>query len=285
MARSRVVRFPPDPEPLPLPVVDSHTHLDLTLRDRGVDGPATVEESLQRAASVGVDRIVQIGTDVPSSRWAATVAAEHSAVLAAVAVHPNEAPRLDDLDEALRQIEKLAAHERVRAVGETGLDHFRTAADGHEAQERSFRAHIEIAKRCGKALVIHDRDAHDECLKVLDSAIAPGIVVMHCFSGDEAFAMDCIRRGYVLSFAGNITFASAGALRDAVRVTPTEQIMVETDAPFLTPVPHRGKPNASYCIPVTVRAMAEIKGLPVEDLCERLSETSERVFGGWAVAG
>ena len=295
MSKSRAKAFPPSPEPLPVAVPDSHTHLDMTITEgvtsdpdavareaeQIVGGPATVAEAVAMASAVGVDRLVQIGVDVASSRWGATVAAEHRAVLATVAIHPNEAPRLADLDTALREIEALAAVERVRGVGETGLDYFRTAEDGRGAQEESFRAHVDIAKRHGKALVIHDREAHDDVLRVLASAGAPDTVVMHCFSGDEAFAVECVRRGYVLSFAGNVTFATAGALRDAARVTPLEQLLVETDAPFLTPVPHRGRPNASYLIPLTVRALAEVKGVEVETLCAALSTTAERVFGPW----
>jgi TatD DNase family protein len=202
-------------------------------------------------------------------------------VLATVSIHPNEAPRLSDLDGALAEIDALAGRTRVRAVGETGLDFFRTPEAGRSAQEASFRAHIAIAKRHGKALVIHDRDAHADILRVLDAEGAPGAVVMHCFSGDAAFATECARRGYVLSFAGTVTFASAGALREAARVTPLDQILVETDAPYLTPMPYRGRPNASYLIPLTVRALAGTKGVEVDQLCEAISATGERVFGSW----
>jgi TatD DNase family protein len=281
MADSRRTTFPPAPEPLPLPVPDSHTHLDLTLAEGGTGGPTSVAEAVAAAAAVGVDRIVQVGVDVPSSRWAATAAAEHPAILAAVAVHPNAAPRCADLDGALAEIEALAGLARVRAVGETGLDYFRTGENGRSAQHESFRAHLDIAKRHGRALVIHDRDAHGDVLRVLDDAGAPEHVVMHCFSGDADFAVECLRRGYVLSFAGTVTFASAGALREAARVTPLEQLLVETDAPYLTPVPHRGRLNASYLVPLTVAALAAVKQLPVEALCEALSATAERVFGPW----
>ena len=181
-------------------------------------------------------------------------------MLATVALHPNEAPRLADLDEALREIEALAAHPRVRGIGETGLDHFRTGADGRAAQEHSFRAHIAIAKRYAKTLVIHDRDAHDDVLRVLDEEGAPDQVVMHCFSGDAGFATECVKRGFTLSFAGTVTFANAGALREAAALTPLDAILVETDAPYLTPMPYRGRPNGSYLIPLTVRALAEITG-------------------------
>jgi TatD DNase family protein len=277
----RAGRFPPPPQPLPTPVPDSHTHLDITLAEGGGGGPATVEAALSAAMAVGVDRLVQVGVDVGSSRWSAELAERHRAVVATVALHPNEAPRLSDVDEALREIEVLAGRERVRAVGETGLDFFRTPPEGRPVQEASFRAHIAIARRHGKALVVHDRDAHADVLRVLDSESAADSVVMHCFSGDAAFAVECVRRGYVLSFAGTVTFANAEPLRDAARVVPLDQILVETDAPFLTPMPYRGRPNASYLIPLTVRALAEVKGVDLDELCAAMSRTAERVFGGW----
>ena len=270
-AARRAGEFPPPPPPLAVPVLDSHTHLDLTIAEGGVGGPATVPAAIELARTAGVDRLVQVGVDVASSRWGVTAAHEHSAVLATVALHPNEAPRLSDLDGALREIETLAGDDRVRGIGETGLDYFRTGDDGRAAQAASFRAHIDIAKRYGKTLVIHDRDAHADVLATLDAVGAPDSVVLHCFSGDAAFATECVRRGYVLSFAGTVTFANATALRDAARVTPVEQLLVETDAPYLTPVPYRGRPNASYLVPLTVRAIAEVKGIDVDDLCAAIS--------------
>ncbi|MCW2638307.1 MAG: AraC family transcriptional regulator, partial [Dactylosporangium sp.] len=214
-------------------------------------------------------------------RWGVGVAREYPAVVATVALHPNEAPRLPDLDGALREIEAMAADPRVRGIGETGLDTFRTGAEGRAAQEASFRAHIAIAKRHGKPLVIHDRDAHAEVLRVLDSEGAPDTVVLHCFSGDAEFARECVRRGYVLSFAGTVTFGSAGALRAAALATPSDQLLVETDAPYLTPMPYRGRPNASYLIPLTVRTLAEVKKVDVDELCAAISATGDRVFGPW----
>jgi TatD DNase family protein len=280
----RAGEFPPPPEPLAVPVLDSHTHLDLTVQEAAVPGQPgddPVEALLAAAAKTGIDRLVQVGVDVPSSRWGADLAARHPAVVATVAIHPNEAPRLSDLDEALRAIEALAAHPRVRGVGETGLDTFRTGEDGRAAQEASFRAHVAIAKRYGKALVIHDRDAHQDVLRVLDSEGAPDTVVMHCFSGDAAFAAECVRRGYHLSFAGTVTFASAVPLREAAALTPAGQILVETDAPYLTPTPHRGRPNASYLIPLTVRALAATRGDDVDELSAAISANGDRVFGPW----
>ena len=264
---------PPPPEPLAVPVLDSHTHLDIV----GGDPVAGIEA----ARAVGVTRLVQVGVDVDSSRWGVELAEREPAVLATVALHPNEAPRLADLDEALRAIEGLARRDRVRGLGETGLDHFRTAEVGREVQERSFRAHIQIAKDTGKALVIHDRDAHSDVLRVLDDEGAPDTVVLHCFSGGESFAVECAKRGYVLSFAGTVTFKNAPHLRAAARATPLEQILVETDAPFLTPTPYRGRPNGSYLVPLTVRALAAARDDDLDELCAAISATGERVFGSW----
>jgi TatD DNase family protein len=290
-AARRAGEFPPAPEALPVPVLDSHTHLDITVSEYGVparaaDGPGgpaddPVGAAIAVAAGVGVDRLVQVGVDVESSRWGADVAERYGAVLATVALHPNEAPRLADLDEALREIEQLAARDRVRGIGETGMDFFRTGDEGRAAQEESFRAHIAIAKRYGKALVIHDRDAHADVLRILDDEGAPDTVVLHCFSGDADFARECVRRGYLLSFAGTVTFGSAGELRAAAAVTPVDRLLVETDAPYLTPMPHRGRPNASYLIPLTVRFLAETTGTDLAELCAGISATGERAFGPW----
>ncbi len=277
-AARRAGEFPPPPEPLAVPVFDSHTHLDITVAETGTE---SVDSLIAAAAKVGVDRLLQVGVDVPSSRWGADLAARDERVLAAVALHPNDAPGLDDLDEALRRIEAMAAEPRVRGIGETGLDTFLTGDEGRAAQEASFRAHIAIAKRHGKALIIHDRDAHQQVLDVLDDEGAPETVILHCFSGDAAFAGECVRRGYLLSFAGTVTFASAGDLRAAAAVTPPEQMLVETDAPYLTPAPYRGRPNASYLIPLTVRALAATTGTDLDHLCATISATGERVLGPW----
>jgi TatD DNase family protein len=262
---------PPAPEPLAVAVLDSHTHLDLQ--------GGEVAEALTKARAVGVTRVVQVGIDVPSSRWAAEIAARHDDVLATVALHPNEAPKLADLDAALADIDELAALPQVRGVGETGLDFYRTGPDGVAAQEHSFRAHIDIAKRHGKALVIHDRDAHDDVLRVLADEGAPERVVFHCFSGGAELAKACAEHGYVMSFAGTVTFKNAEPLREAARIAPRELLLVETDGPFLTPMPYRGRPNAPYLIPLTVRALAEIRGEDLDELCAAIWATGERVFG------
>ncbi|MEU6096420.1 TatD family hydrolase [Streptomyces sp. NPDC047079] len=291
---------PPLPEPLGVSVADSHTHLDMQ--------SGTVEESLAKAAAVGVTTVVQVGCDVRGSRWAAETAAAYEAVHAAVALHPNEAPRIVHgdpegtsqpsgtgggrsrhgtrepggdaaLDEALAEIDRLAALPQVKGVGETGLDYFRTGAEGKDAQERSFRAHIEIAKRHGKALVIHDRDAHADVLRILKEEGAPERTVFHCYSGDAAMAEVCARAGYFMSFAGNVTFKNAQPLRDALAVAPLDLVLVETDAPFLTPAPYRGRPNAPYLVPVTVRAMAAVRGIEEDALALALADNTARAFG------
>ncbi|MFJ5226919.1 TatD family hydrolase [Streptomyces sp. NPDC088400] len=281
---------PPLPEPLRVPVADSHTHLDMQ------DG--TVEEGLAKAASVGVTTVVQVGCDLKGSRWAAETAAAYENVHAAVALHPNEAPRIvhgdpdgwsrqgaregggdTALDDALAEIDRLAALPRVRAVGETGLDYFRTGPEGMAAQERSFRAHIEIAKRHGKALVIHDREAHADVLRILAEEGAPERTVFHCYSGDAEMAEVCAAAGYYMSFAGNVTFKNAQPLRDALTIAPLELVLVETDAPFLTPAPYRGRPNAPYLIPVTLRAMAQVRGIDEDAMAGAISHNTARAFG------
>ncbi|MEU8917077.1 TatD family hydrolase [Streptomyces nigrescens] len=281
---------PPLPEPLRVAVADSHTHLDMQ--------EGTVEEALTKAASVGVTTVVQVGCDLAGSRWAAETAAAHDCVHATVALHPNEAPRIvlgdpdgwsrqgarepggdSALDAALTEIDKLAALPQVRGVGETGLDYFRTGPEGMAAQEASFRAHIEIAKRHGKALVIHDREAHDDVLRILREEGAPDRVVFHCYSGDAEMAKICAAAGYFMSFAGNVTFKNAQPLRAALAVAPPELVLVETDAPFLTPAPYRGRANAPYLIPVTLRAMAEVTALTEDALATAIAANTARAFG------
>jgi TatD DNase family protein len=262
--------------------VDSHCHLDIADGPEGTWLPT--DQAVHRAGAVGVTRIVQIGCDLPGARWAVEAAARHEQLVAGVALHPNEAPlhqRAGDLEEALAEIETLAASDdRVRAVGETGLDHFRTGPEGRDAQEHSFRRHIDLAKRLGKTLVIHDRDAHDDVLRVLDDEGPPERFVMHCFSGDADFARACLDRGGWLSFAGTVTFKNAEPLREALRVTPVDRLLVETDAPYLTPTPYRGRPNASYLVPLTLRSMAETRGDDLAELCAAVDANTDLAFGG-----
>ena len=272
---------PPAPDPLPIPVVDNHVHLDIARV--GEEAP-TVADAVAAASAVGVDRLVQVGCDPLGVRFTAEVVETYAALLGGVAVHPNEVPRLTasgTLDEALAEVEALAAHPRVRVVGETGLDYFRTGEDGIPLQQNAFRWHIDLAKRTGRALQIHDRDAHDDVLRILDEEGAPPHTVLHCFSGDVAMARTAVERGYYLSFAGTVTFKNAARLRDALAVTPLDHLLVETDAPYLAPTPHRGATNASYLVPLTVRAMAGVLTVDVPTLCTALSANSERVYGPW----
>jgi TatD DNase family protein len=289
------VSRPAAPEALPLPVVDNHAHLDHT---RAGDETFGVEEALEAAAAVNVTRVVQIGCELGSARWTVDVVERFPAVLGGVALHPTEATTIVTeaaaaggraeaeaaLEAALGEIGRLAEHPRVRVVGETGLDHYWVDADdvaGRAAQEQSFRWHIALAKRLGKVLQIHDRDAHDDVLRVLVEEGAPERTVFHCFSGDVAMARFCADQGWYLSFAGPLTFKNADGLRAALRVVPFERVLVETDAPYLAPMPFRGRANASYLVPLTVRRMAEVLGRDVEAVCARLDATSEGLYGPW----
>lgn len=272
--------FPEAPTPLPVPVYDNHTHLE----HADGDAPLTPSEHLDRAAAVGVRGIVQVGTDVETSRWSAALAARDPRVLAAVAIHPNDAPdlhRAGTLDAALAEIDRLAAEPRVRAVGETGLDFFRTEVDGRAAQFASFEAHIAIAKRHGIAMQIHDRDAHDEVVETLLRVGAPERTVFHCFSGGRELAELCAEHGWYTSFAGTVTFKNAVPLREALEVIPRELVLVETDAPYLTPAPFRGRPNAPYLLPYTLRGMADHLGEDVAEFAAIVAENTERVYGRW----
>lgn len=284
-AQPGVGPWPPAPDPLPSPVADTHCHMDMQLeRDRG-GSPLDVATALGSAARVGVSRVVQIGCDVAGSRWSVELADRHEQVVAGVALHPNEAPRLaarGELEASLDAIEHLAASsDRVRAIGETGLDHYRTSADGREPQEASFRRHIALAKRLDKALVIHDRDAHDDVVRVLLDEGPPERVVFHCFSGGVDLARTCADHGWAMSFAGTVTFKNAEPVRQALLAVPLDLVLVETDAPFLAPHPHRGMPNASYLIPCTVRTMAQVRGISLLDLCSAIDATTTRMFGVW----
>lgn len=268
----------PVPEPLPLPVVDNHTHLDHVPHE-------DVKELIAQAVSVNVTRMVQIGCDLEAARWTVEALDRFPELLGGVALHPTEATKhaaAGELQAAFEEIEKLAGHPRVRVVGETGLDHYWVSDDeGRAAQEESFRRHIDLAKRLGKAMQIHDRDAHADVLRVLSEEGAPEKTVFHCFSGDAAMARLAADQGWYLSFAGTVTFKNAADLREALSAVPLDRVMVETDAPYLTPMPYRGRPNASYLVPLTVRFMAETLGRPLEEVCAAVDATAEAVYGPW----
>ncbi len=271
----------PLPEPLPVATVDAHAHIEI-ITNTAADC-AEVGEIIAQAKSVNVDRIVQVGYSAEQSQWCVAAAEKwNTSVLAAVALHPNEAPVVEDIEADWAIIAGLALHPRVRAIGETGLDYFRTPPELRPRQQESFKWHIELAKRTKKALVIHDRDSHDDVLSILLEVGAPEKTIFHCFSGDVAMAKICIDRGYILSFAGTLTFKNAPELREAVKITPIDQLLVETDSPFLSPMPHRGFENTPAQIANIVRAMAIERQDDLGELAFALSNNAERLFGSFA---
>ena len=275
---------PPLPEPLPVKVADSHCHLDIGYDDQWL----AVEDAQALAEASGIDRIVQIGVDVASSEWSVAAANKYESVLATVALHPNEAPRIVEehgeaaLEHALTRIAQLATDGRVRGIGETGLDFYRTEGEAAlRHQEYSFRRHIRMANALDKPVIVHDRNAHEDVVRVLLDEGVSTDVVFHCFSGDESLARVAAEHGWYCSFAGTVTFKSAPGIRAGLAVLPEHLVLVETDAPFLAPTPYRGAPNASYLIPITLRAMAEVRGVNLVSLCEAVSDNTERVFGSF----
>lgn len=261
--------------------MDNHTHLDF--RHGLIE--VSVADAMDAAAAVGVQGAIQVGCDLGSSRFTVQAVEADPRLLGAVAIHPNDAPVYagrGELESALAEIEDLARHPRIRAIGETGLDFFRTHGDGLAHQRHSFRRHIDIAKRLDLTLQIHDRDAHDDVVQVLKEEGAPERVVFHCFSGDEDLARICNDNGWYMSFAGTMTFKSAQNLRDALAIAEPSRVLVETDSPFLTPHPYRGRPNASYMVPYTVRYMADVTGDDLSELCSRLAENTVNAYGSWA---
>lgn len=270
----------PQPEPLPVATVDSHAHLEIVTN--AAPDSAEVGKVLDDARAAGIDRVVQVGYSAEQSQWCVD-AAEHwkGRVLAAVALHPNEAPVVEDLEHDWSIIAKLAEHPRVRAIGETGLDYFRTPPELRKRQQESFKWHIELAKKHNKALVIHDRDSHDDVLSVLLEVGAPEKTIFHCYSGDLEMAKICVDRGYILSFAGTLTFKNAPQLREAVKIVPIDQLLVETDAPFLAPTPHRGALNTPAQVANIVRAMADERSVSDAELATALSKNAERIFGSF----
>ena len=270
--------FAAAPEPLPEPVYDNHTHFDFG------DSPVELADALDAAEAVGVGGAVQVGCDLPSSRFTVAAVEANKRLLGAVAIHPNDAPALADagtLEEALAEIDALSAHPRVRAIGETGLDYFRTGESGVAAQHHSFREHLEIARQRNLALQIHCRDAHTDVLNILEQSRAPERLVFHCFSGDAELAKICNDNGWYMSFSGTVTFKNAKNLREALAVADPALILVETDAPFLTPHPFRGRPNASYMLPYTVRSMSQLLGSELAGMCQLLRKNTEAVYGSW----
>jgi TatD DNase family protein len=268
----------PLPQPLKTKTVDSHAHLEL-IHNSEPDSPL-IKKTLDEAASVGIDRVVQVGYSAEQSIWSVKCAESFiGQVVAAVALHPNEAPVVEDLEKDLKVIDELAANPRVRAIGETGLDFFRTPENLRDRQKYSFARHIKMAKEHKKALVIHDRDSHRAVLDLLIQEGAPENTIFHCFSGDAQMAKECIANNYILSFAGTVTFKNAPQLREAAALVPVEQLLVETDSPFLAPMPNRGALNTPAQIPNTLRVIADLRNESVVYLAGAISENAERIFG------
>ena len=275
--------YPELPEPLLIGTYDNHTHLEIADGDQ----PMNYQDHLALANEVGILGAVQVGVTLESSRWSASVAATEPRLLAAVAIHPNEAARYESkaaLDLDIDGIAELASQERVRAIGETGLDFFRTESEqGKSFQQYSFERHIQIAKDFNLALQIHDRDAHQQVVETLLQLGAPSKVVFHCYSGDLELAKICSEHGWYTSFAGNITIKRNQHLRDSLKYMPVDKILVETDAPFLTPEPLRGRPNAPYLVPITVRFMAEELDMDADELSGQLAKNTVAVYGSWDI--
>jgi TatD DNase family protein len=284
-SKERDRTYPPLPEPLPGPVVDNHTHIEPF--QHFPETELALDQQVELAAAVGVSRIVQCGCDLEAARWTVAEAVANPAVVGAIAVHPNEAPRLEartpgGYQAGLAEIETLARNSRrVRAIGETGLDYFRTAPEGREQQRRAFRDHIALAKELDLAMQIHDRDAHQDVIDILLADGAPERTVFHCYSGDVEMAQILKAHGWYASFAGTVTFKNAEGLRAAVATLPPELVLVETDAPYLTPEPYRGRPNAPFMVALTMRTVAERMGLALAAACTQVWDNTERVYGAW----
>jgi TatD DNase family protein len=252
-----------------VPYVDTHCHLD----HHDQLSPA---EQVERARAAGVETMITIGTDMASSAQAIRTASRFDGVYACVGVHPNDA--MEATPHVLEVIDRLAREDVVVAIGETGLDYYRDHTTPAQ-QEASFRAHIEIAKAHDRTLVIHCRDAWHDCLEVLEDQGAPERVVMHCFSGDLDVTRRCVEQGWYLSFAGNVTFANAQDLRDAAAAAPLELLLTETDSPFLTPHPHRGKRNDPSYVPYVLRTLAQVQDRPIDEVEQVVEANAARAFG------
>lgn len=267
---------PPVPERLAAPILDAHTHLDACA--------APMAEVLERAGAAGIERVVTVADDLASARWVTEAARRDERVYGAVALHPTRTANFGAVERA--ELAELARHDRVVAVGETGLDYYWPDVGGldhevakPEAQLEAFRWHIDLAKQLGKPLMIHDREAHEDVLRVLDEETPPDTVILHCFSGDAEIARRATEAGYLLSFSGTVTFRNATALHEAAKITPRSQLLVETDAPFLTPHPYRGRPNEPYCAAYTLRGLAELLGEDEAELAVTVRGNAERAYG------
>jgi len=263
--------------PLEGPVVDTHCHMDVSFDESHV--LPDVNSAMAAAKAVNVTKVIQVGCDVASSKWAAETALNHPDVWATVALHPNAAAHDPNLDLSLAAIAELAELPQVRGLGETGLDYYRTDKSMAAAQHVSFKAHIDIAKKVGKALIIHDRDAHKDVIDTLQNYGCPEVVVFHCFSGDVQMAKICADAGWYMSIPGVVTFKNAQQLKDAVQEIPDHLLLVETDSPYLTPAPNRGLANSAANIPWTVRAICEVRGQSEQEVCKNLFSNAARVFG------
>jgi TatD DNase family protein len=253
---------------LSLMLVDTHCHLHLL--------DASADEVVAQAVADGVGHLVDVGVDLASSRQAAANAARLPRVSATAGVHPHDAATVDAA--ALAGLRRLLADGRVVGVGETGLDYYRDNSP-RPAQRAAFAAHVGLARELDKALVVHCRDALPDVLAVLDGEGAPPRVVFHCFAGDERAAARVVEAGWYVSFAGTVTFRNAPGLRAACAAVPLERMVLETDSPFLSPHPYRGRPNRPGRVAVTAQTVAEVHGVPVERVAEATTATAARAFG------
>ena len=273
--------YPELPETLLVGTYDNHTHLEIA----DSDNPLSVEKHIELMKKAGMLGAVQVGVTLESSHWSAEVAAQYDELLAAVALHPNEAPLYETtakLEQAVSEIAQLATQPRVRAIGETGLDFFRTEGDENiQLQQQSFEWHIEIAKQNNIAMQIHDRDAHSQVVSTLKRVGAPERTVFHCYSGDVELAKICNENGWYMSFAGNVSFKKNTHLQDSFLVADPSLVLIETDAPFLAPEPIRGRPNAPYLVPHTLRYLASISEVEVSTLAEKINQNTVDVYGSW----